>query len=64
MCFSKPDNVGISNHLRKHMIYSPCKDCKDRKIGCHEDCKEYLDYRAKIDATTENIKNEKKPSNA
>lgn len=28
---------------------APCKDCGDRKIGCHGQCKKYLEYRAWCD---------------
>lgn len=31
----------------------PCKDCKDRELGCHSQCeryKEYHEYRAKCNA--------------
>lgn len=24
---------------------APCKDCKDRYVGCHEKCKAYLDFK-------------------
>ena len=23
----------------------PCKDCQNRKIGCHGECTKYADYR-------------------
>lgn len=23
---------------------SPCKDCKDRKLGCHSVCDKYIEY--------------------
>lgn len=23
---------------------APCKDCIERKIGCHSDCKRYINY--------------------
>lgn len=26
------------------MISAPCKDCPDRKIGCHSECDKYADY--------------------
>lgn len=30
---------------------SPCKDCKDRHIGCHAHCKKYKAYRREINET-------------
>lgn len=29
------------------MVEYPCKDCKDREIGCHGKCKAYADAKAK-----------------
>lgn len=26
-----------------------CKDCKKRDIGCHSNCKDYADYRARLE---------------
>ena len=25
---------------------APCKDCKDRKLGCHSTCQLYIDFDA------------------
>lgn len=30
-------------------MYTPCKDCTDREIGCHSSCDKYATYRAIID---------------
>ncbi len=27
------------------MNNAPCKDCKNRSIGCHTTCKQYLDFK-------------------
>ena len=27
------------------MKIAPCKDCKDRAIGCHGTCEKYSEYR-------------------
>ena len=27
------------------MIYAPCKDCKNRFLGCHSKCDKYKDYK-------------------
>lgn len=29
---------------------SPCKDCLDRYVGCHERCSKYLAYKAEREA--------------
>lgn len=26
------------------MLHSPCKDCKERILHCHETCTKYLEY--------------------
>ncbi len=28
---------------------APCKECPDRKIGCHSECARYITYRAEKD---------------
>ena len=27
------------------IIKAPCKDCKNREIGCHETCELYIQYK-------------------
>lgn len=27
------------------MIQAPCKDCKDRQLGCHSICQKYIDFK-------------------
>lgn len=29
-------------------ITSPCMNCEDRKIACHDNCDRYAEYRKKI----------------
>ncbi len=26
-------------------ILSPCKECKDRRAGCHSECEKYKEYK-------------------
>ena len=26
------------------MLHSPCKNCEERKLHCHETCTKYLEY--------------------
>ena len=30
------------------MIQSPCIECQERKIGCHEKCFKYIFYRVRL----------------
>ena len=30
-------------------IKVPCKDCKDRQIGCHSKCEKYLEFKKQND---------------
>lgn len=34
----------------------PCKDCKDRSVGCHGTCEKYKEYRSNLDDRKETIK--------
>lgn len=27
----------------------PCKDCKERHLGCHGGCKKYAEYKAQVE---------------
>ena len=27
----------------------PCKNCSDRKVGCHSDCEKYLIYKNEME---------------
>lgn len=31
-------------------MIAPCKDCTERKVGCHADCDKYKEYRRALDA--------------
>lgn len=37
----------------------PCKECKDRKIGCHGKCERYRQFREELDELNKTIKNAK-----
>jgi len=41
------------------MAGAPCKDCKDRAVGCHSACKKYLDFKKTADETKEKIRKDK-----
>lgn len=32
---------------------NPCNNCNERKVGCHANCDEYLDWRHKVDEINE-----------
>lgn len=34
-------------------IGGPCKNCKDRVLGCHSICDKYINYRNKCDYINE-----------
>ena len=38
------------------MNKASCRDCKKRHIGCHADCKEYKEYKKKLEREKENRK--------
>lgn len=31
-------------------MIAPCKDCKERKLGCHANCEKYLEFRSHQDS--------------
>ena len=38
-------------------LIPPCKDCSNRKIGCHGKCNLYKEYRERLDNLNEIIRN-------
>lgn len=36
---------------------TPCKDCTKRTIGCHAECKEYLEFQKENERIKKNRKN-------
>ena len=44
------------------MINSPCYGCTVRCAGCHARCKEYSDYRVKMDERDREICKNKAPN--
>ena len=34
-------------------VYVPCKDCTDRKLGCHDKCSKYQEFKAKRKTLTD-----------
>lgn len=45
----------VSNVLQG--ITAPCKDCEDRKIGCHGTCEKYKDFKTTIETEKAKIRN-------
>lgn len=39
---------------------TPCRHCTKRKINCHANCQEYLDYRKKADIVREQARKERR----
>ena len=31
------------------IVYAPCKDCKERTVGCHATCKIYKIYKEQLE---------------
>ena len=42
------------------MNIAPCKDCKDRHVGCHGKCKKYLEYKKELQKAKHREKIDKK----
>jgi len=38
---------------------SPCKDCKEREVGCHAACKRYASYSKELEEWKQTVKAEK-----
>ena len=32
---------------------SPCLNCMERHVGCHDNCKNYIDFRKRLEAERE-----------
>ena len=42
------------------MNIAPCKDCKDRHVGCHGKCEKYLEYKKELQKAKHQEKIDKK----
>ena len=42
------------------MNIAPCKDCKDRHVGCHSKCDKYLEYKKELQKAKHREKIDKK----
>lgn len=38
--------IVIRNRFVKPKTKAPCKNCKDRQIGCHAKCSKYIGWRS------------------
>lgn len=38
------------------MAQAPCKDCKERELGCHSKCEKYLAFKLERDKEQEQIR--------
>lgn len=36
---------------------SPCKDCKERAVGCHSECEQFARYREALGSYKKTMKN-------
>lgn len=46
------------------MNYCPCKDCKDRVVGCHAECGKYAEFLVTDKAIKDAMREQKKDENA
>lgn len=37
---------------------APCKDCKNRKVGCHASCEAYKEWKVKTDSLYHSIRDQ------
>lgn len=37
----------------------PCQRCEVRRVGCHDNCPAYLEYKAKAQAVNEEVRNQR-----
>ena len=37
-----------------HAEKSPCRNCAERRAGCHDDCPKYNEYRRMVDGFRQN----------
>lgn len=42
------------------VIDAPCRNCKDRVLGCHDKCERYSAYRKRLDEIREKDKERRK----
>lgn len=45
------------------MSYAPCKDCKDRRVGCHAECEKYARFYAENEARKEAYRKDRQAMN-
>ena len=43
---------------------NPCKDCKDRQVGCHGKCKAYIDFKENAEKLKEKMQKEADAANS
>ena len=48
----------------QQIITPPCKDCKERQIGCHSYCRKYIEFRMNLEERNARIREEKMIENA
>lgn len=48
---------------QNHRVVVPCRDCKDRHVGCHGECERYREFKARLAEINEQKAQESK-SNA
>lgn len=46
----------LENDISEAAMYTPCRGCDNRSVGCHSKCCEYYKYRQELDMIQENKK--------
>ena len=54
--YSTP-NCGAIIRYALDNIQSPCKDCLERKIGCHSECEKYNEYTERCNNERQKVYN-------
>lgn len=44
------------------MVIVPCKDCKDRKVGCHSECDRYKQFTIENEKLKQYVKEQMPPT--
>lgn len=50
--------------MMRDNIKTPCRDCKDRVVGCHSVCDRYMEWKKEVEAYNAKVYAEKKANAA
>lgn len=49
--------IPFYNVFDKGRPSAPCKDCSNRKIGCHANCSRYIEYKTQLEQYKQEYEN-------